>query len=138
MTKADHIAAVVAEKDAEIARLNELLRSEGANRYWEGRWRDLSKVADALEAERDADQARVAELEGAMRLDPRFSADAIEAATIERCAEVADTKLRWQGSAQLNCPFTKQDIAAAIRALAKPVRPITDRTDPEGGIPGRT
>jgi hypothetical protein len=24
----------------EIERLTELLRSEGANRYWEGRWRD--------------------------------------------------------------------------------------------------
>jgi hypothetical protein len=38
----DHAAAmsVVHTLRAEVGRLTELLRSEGANRYWEGRWRD--------------------------------------------------------------------------------------------------
>jgi len=38
-------------KDAEIARLNELLRGTGANRYWEGRWRDDQKVISSLRDE---------------------------------------------------------------------------------------
>ena len=34
----------------EIERLRELLRSEGANRYWEGRWRDLNDDIEQLKA----------------------------------------------------------------------------------------
>jgi hypothetical protein len=41
----------IASKDAEIDRLNELLRGEGANRYWEGRWRDDQNVISILRAE---------------------------------------------------------------------------------------
>ncbi|HTF76599.1 MAG TPA: hypothetical protein VK620_20100, partial [Bradyrhizobium sp.] len=66
MTKADHIAGVVAEKDAEIARLNELLRSEGANRYWEGRWRDADADCEALKAELQVCGVREVELEDAL------------------------------------------------------------------------
>jgi hypothetical protein len=43
--------------DAEIARLNELLRGVGANRYWEGRWRD----ADAKIARLCAEKAKLVE-----------------------------------------------------------------------------
>lgn len=34
----------------EIERLRALLRSEGANRYWEGRWRDAEAEIDRLTA----------------------------------------------------------------------------------------
>lgn len=45
---------LVYDMHAEIARLNELLRGVGANRYWEGRWRD----ADAEIARLRADLAK--------------------------------------------------------------------------------
>ncbi len=42
----------VACKEAadEIERLRQLLRSEGANRYWEGRWRDADAEIERLRA----------------------------------------------------------------------------------------
>jgi hypothetical protein len=36
------------EKAGEIERLQELLRGTGANRYWEGRWRDAEAENDRL------------------------------------------------------------------------------------------
>ena len=38
----------VKRQGIEIVQLNELLRSEGANRYWEGRWRDEKAENDRL------------------------------------------------------------------------------------------
>lgn len=38
----------------ENKRLLEALRSEGSNRYWEGRWRDEAAANDRLQAERKA------------------------------------------------------------------------------------
>jgi hypothetical protein len=37
------------QKDAEIERLAELLRGVGANRYWEGRWRDTEAALRQIE-----------------------------------------------------------------------------------------
>lgn len=74
--------------------------------FWEKRIRELEAIRDSqawelqqvaqldctkrireLEAERDALQGRVDELHGAMRLDPRFSADTMRAKTIEECKQ---------------------------------------------------
>ena len=72
-----------------------------------------------LEAERDAIQARVDELHGAMRLDPRFSADAIRAKTIEECATVVE-RMPIQIYGPDSCkPATFDDAAKAIRTLAQ-------------------
>ena len=43
--------ADVERLQAEIERLRELLRKEGANRYWEGRWRDEHAENERLRAE---------------------------------------------------------------------------------------
>jgi hypothetical protein len=43
-------AKIIADQEAEIARLQELLRGIGANRYWEGRWRDAEAEVDRLQA----------------------------------------------------------------------------------------
>jgi hypothetical protein len=48
-----HECSVVLDLQAELERLQELLRGVGANRYWEGRWRDEKadneRLAAALE-----------------------------------------------------------------------------------------
>jgi hypothetical protein len=85
----------------------------------------LGQMVGKAEAERDATMTLALRLRG--------EGAAIEAATIERCAVLAQGA-QWAG---LDAE-TGEQIAAAIRALAKPTKPITDRTDPEGGIPGRT
>jgi hypothetical protein len=50
---ADSWDAIVKERNelrAEIERLQGLLRGTGANRYWEGRWRDEAKENERLRA----------------------------------------------------------------------------------------
>ncbi len=47
------VASNIEEAAAEIERLQELLRGTGANRYWEGRWRDENAEVERLRAEND-------------------------------------------------------------------------------------
>jgi hypothetical protein len=87
MTKADHIAAVVAEKDAEIARLLSI----------------NAKLLAALRAVLVMWNVK----------EPRK----------------LDEALTWRQN-------DERALAMAENAIAEAA--ITDRTDPEGGIPGRT
>lgn len=53
-TKISEDAADKIERlQAEVARLQELLRGVGANRYWEGRWRELQAEFARLQARVD-------------------------------------------------------------------------------------
>lgn len=67
---------------AEIERLQELLRGVGANRYWEGRWRD--------ERERCAKIARLEGARAAMTDDPC-------AVPLERMAQRIEVAIRRGG-----------------------------------------
>jgi hypothetical protein len=62
---------------AENARLQELLRSEGGNRYWEGRWRDefadntrLRELLSAVVREADRETNAFIAARAALAYDP--------------------------------------------------------------------
>jgi hypothetical protein len=57
------LEATIDTKDTEIARLNNLLRSEGANRYWEARWRDADAEIALLQEGRQLHDELVDHLE---------------------------------------------------------------------------
>lgn len=71
MEDADYIGALrlqVATLEAEVERLTELLRGTGANRYWEGRWRD---------EEAEVEQLRAAAWDARLALDLALLADGL-------------------------------------------------------------
>lgn len=72
-------ADILLHAAAEIERLQELLRGVGANRYWEGRWRD--------ERERCAKIARLEGARAAMTDDPC-------AVSLERMAQRIEVVIR--------------------------------------------
>jgi hypothetical protein len=128
-------------KDAEIARLNELLRGEGANRYWEERWRDdqnvvsilraeLSQerenheitrglrrgavnIADALRAEKDRIEAELS----ALRTDV-VSAEmrqAVDAEVIDHLrTELDAAKVNWQAVQKLKAELNEARLKVAV------------------------
>jgi hypothetical protein len=114
VSKADHIAAVVAEKDAEIERLID--ERDGAQVRIETLAKERNAAlarAEKAEAERDAWRCR-------HRLIAEHRWDEIaakETATIERCAQVVDECNR-EG------PYNAIGAASRIRALAKPAAKI--------------
>lgn len=62
------LGPLYAEAADEIERLQELLRGVGANRYWEGRWREAVAEIERLRAEVEWHRA----LLGAIRADERY------------------------------------------------------------------
>lgn len=78
--------------NAEIERLHELLRSGGANRYWEGRWRDEAKENERLRAA----LLIVRDLKVPWQSMPRVAGDALRGADEQKARECLYPKC--------NCP----------------------------------
>jgi hypothetical protein len=97
MTKADHIASVVAEKDAEIARLEAVIKA-----------RDKSLTEEITATRALAKECLT-----------------IEAATIERCAKMVESFITETRGPSGRRSYSNDHFAAAaasIRALAKPAK----------------
>jgi hypothetical protein len=119
MTKADHIAGVVAEKDAEIARLN--ARAEKAEAERDAlrrlvRWCRPRLKKESYQRGLDDMLANPREPDSTPVIQSELAADTIEAATIERCA------LAIECSHDAYSGDCKIFYAKIIRALAKPAK----------------
>jgi hypothetical protein len=133
---ADEIRAAVAaqaqeieQRERVIAGLNvqltaEIAATQALAREIERLKHDIHAVRelrDATEAGREAAEARVREMEADTKQlgeQALVTLKVKEAATIERCAEVADEASSLQTEDEISAQLAK-DIAAAIRALAK-------------------
>ncbi len=98
-------AASIRALEAERDQWRERHLSQGANRYWEGRWRDEEKRAEAVERERDAAKASLVSLKA------RFATTKAE--TIERCIEAYRS---WNYGVS---SFSFPDVLRALKAPGK-------------------